>query len=103
MIAYLGWRLARAQGKDVAVSYLSRAEGEAVWKTGSLLSIDPQGACFATRAGDGAAGGEEIAECLPWGSIAAIRVAGHEAEAGRSDAEAREDAKPRAKALAAAE
>jgi hypothetical protein len=69
MIAYLGRRLARTRDGRITVRYLSKAEGDAVWKRGVLLSIDPQGACFATQEE-----ADQIAECLPWGSIGAIRV-----------------------------
>lgn len=82
MIAYLGRRLARNPGKPLAVRYLSKAEGEAIWRTGFLLSIDPQGACFATEDD-----GEDIAECLPWGSIAAIRINALKSDDGRDEAE----------------
>lgn len=69
MLTYLGRRLARSGKRPVFVTYLSKAEGEPVWRKGRLLSIDAQGACFETQQ-------EEliIAECLPWGSIGGIRI-----------------------------
>ena len=68
MIQYLGRLLARTRG-PFAVSYLSKAEGEPAWRDGRLLSIDPQGACFETGEGPAA-----FIECLPWGSIGAVRI-----------------------------
>jgi hypothetical protein len=69
MLRYLGNLLTRSPAHPVAVSYLSKAEGEPVWRDGHLVSVDPQGACFAMRDGE-----EIVAECLPWGSIGAIRI-----------------------------
>jgi hypothetical protein len=69
MIRYLGNLLTRSPAQPVTVSYLSKAEGDPVWRDGHLVSVDPQGACFETRDGD-----QLFAECLPWGSIGVIRV-----------------------------
>jgi hypothetical protein len=68
MIRYLGSLLSRSAGHPVAVRYLSKAEPDAVWRDGHLLSLDPQGACFAME-DQGV-----VVECLPWGVIGAIRV-----------------------------
>jgi hypothetical protein len=69
MLTYLGRLLLNTRKRPVHVSFLSRAEGELKWQEGDLLSVDPQGACFAYDFGE-----EHVAECLPWGSIAAIRI-----------------------------
>lgn len=69
MLQYLGRLLASHRGDPPRVHYLSKAEGEPVWRTGRLLGIDPQGATFETETEIG-----RVAECLPWGSIAAVRV-----------------------------
>ncbi|MBA4750986.1 MAG: hypothetical protein H2055_01985 [Sphingopyxis sp.] len=70
MLQYLGRLLASQRGDPPQVHYLSKAEPEPVWRTGRLLAIDPQGATFETEIENG-----RVAECLPWGSIAAVRVA----------------------------
>lgn len=69
MLTYLGRLLLNARKCPVRVRFLSKAEGEPKWQEGVLLSVDPHGACFACEFGD-----KPVAECLPWGSIAAIRV-----------------------------
>jgi hypothetical protein len=69
MLQYLGRLLASHRGEPPQVHYLSKAEGEPVWRTGRLLGIDPQGATFETEIEIG-----RVAECLPWGSLAAVRV-----------------------------
>ena len=69
MLQYLGRLLGADRNNPPPVAYLSKAEGEPVWRTGRLLSVDPQGATFETEI-DGA----RAAECLPWGSIGGVRV-----------------------------
>lgn len=74
MLQLLGRLLMRAQGGGLPVRYLSKAEGDPVWRDGSLVSIDTQGACF-ERAGDAG----RLVECLPWGSIAAVEIGAEDA------------------------
>jgi hypothetical protein len=69
MLQFLGRLLARDLQHPPRVDYLSKAESELVWREGRLLAVDPQGATFAA-----AIDGETVAECLPWGSIGAVRV-----------------------------
>jgi hypothetical protein len=69
MLQYLGRLLAAARDSPPPVAYLSKAEGEPVWRTGRLLGVDPQGATFETEID-----GIRSAESLPWGSIGAVRV-----------------------------
>lgn len=71
MLQFLGRLLVR-HGDGVAVRYLSKAEADVVWRDGRLLAIDPQGLVFETSAEDGG----QLTECLPWGSIGAVRLAG---------------------------
>lgn len=68
MIAYLGRKLAAGRA-PIAVQYLGRIEQEPQWLEGSLVAIDPQGACFIRSEED-----RTVTDCLPWGSIVAIRV-----------------------------
>src|SRR4051812_45323695 len=67
MLNYLG-RILSARRTPLAVRYLTTAEREPIWREGLLLAIDPQGASFATSENG------TIVECLPWGSIASIRI-----------------------------
>ncbi len=69
MLQFLGRLLAADRHNPPPVRYLSKAESEPVWRDGKLLAADPQGATFATIVDR-----RRIAECLPWGSIGAIRV-----------------------------
>ncbi len=69
MLQFLGRLLSADRADGTRIAYLSKAEAEPVWRTGRLLSVDPQGATFETEI-DGA----RAAECLPWGSIGAVRV-----------------------------
>lgn len=69
MIVYLGRMLAAAQNAPVQVQYLARLDAQPAWIDGQLLAIDPQGACFARGQDD-----QVVVDCLPWGSIAGIRV-----------------------------
>ncbi len=69
MLQLLGRLLMRAQGAALPVRYLSKAEGDPVWREGSLVSIDTQGACFERSDTTGS-----LIECLPWGSIAAVEI-----------------------------
>lgn len=77
MLQFLGRLLASHRGTPPHVHYLSKSEGEPIWRAGRLLAIDPQGATFETEVETG-----RVAECLPWGSIAAVRVALDAAHAG---------------------
>ena len=69
MLQFLGRLLAGDRAHPPLVRYLSRAEAEPEWREGRLMALDPQGAAFETRID-----GRPVAECLPWGSIAAIHV-----------------------------
>ena len=69
MMNYLIGRLRKAGKRPLDVRYLNKAEGDGAWCEGTLLAIDPQGLSF-LRCEDG----RPIAECLPWASVAAIRV-----------------------------
>lgn len=68
MLQFLGRLLTADRRNPPQVRYLSKAEGEPVWREGKLLAVDPQGATFATIVDR-----HSVAECLPWGSIGAIR------------------------------
>lgn len=69
MLQYLGRLITADRHGPPPVAYLSKAESDPVWRKGRLLAIDPQGATFETEID-----GRRTAECLPWGSIAAVRV-----------------------------
>lgn len=69
MLQFLGRLLAADRRNPPRVRYLSKAESEPVWRDGKLLSVDPQGATFATTIDEGS-----VAESLPWGSIGAVRA-----------------------------
>lgn len=69
MLQYLGRLISADRGNPPPAAYLSKAEGEPVWRTGRLIAIDPQGAAFETEID-----GKRACECLPWGSIGAVRV-----------------------------
>jgi hypothetical protein len=69
MLQFLGRLLAADRHNPPQVRYLSKAESEPVWRDGKLLAVDPQGATFATVIDQAS-----VAECLPWGSISAIRA-----------------------------
>lgn len=70
MLQYLGRLLAAHPDRTPSLRYLSKAEGDLVWREGRLIAIDPQGVVFQARID-----GDVVAECLPWGSIAAVQVA----------------------------
>jgi hypothetical protein len=72
LLSYLG-RLLSARRRPLRVRYLSKAEGEPAWRDGWLLALDNFGASFSA----GEHGGD--VECLPWGSIGGIRIAGEQA------------------------
>lgn len=76
MLTYLTSLLRRAGKEPVPVRYLSKAEGEGTWYDAQLWAVDPQGITFLR--GDGE---QRIADCLPWGSIAEIRIALEQEEA----------------------
>ncbi len=69
MLQFLGRLIANRPSDPPIVEYLSKAGAEAVWRRGRLLAIDPQGASFEVRESN-----RHFVECLPWGSIAAVRV-----------------------------
>lgn len=69
MLQYLGRLLSADRTNPPPVSYLNKAEPDASWRPGRLLAVDPQGATFETEID-----GMRTAECLPWGSIGAVRV-----------------------------
>jgi hypothetical protein len=69
MMNYLIGLLRKAGKEPLEIRYLNKAEGEGVWCDGRLLAIDPQGLSFLRLDGE-----RPIAECLPWGSVAAIRI-----------------------------
>lgn len=75
MLQFLGRLLGKDRHNPPRVSYLSKAEGEPVWREGRLLSVDPQGATFETMIDR-----RRVAECLPWGSIGAVRIGPAEGE-----------------------
>jgi hypothetical protein len=70
MLIYVMSLLRQAGKSAVCVRYLSTAEGERKWHDGQLWSVDSQGIVFLRRDGD-----QQIADCLPWASVAAIQVA----------------------------
>ena len=69
MLQFLGRLLAKGCQNPPQVRYLTKAESEPVWRDGKLLAVDPQGATFATIIDR-----VHVAECLPWGSIGAVRA-----------------------------
>lgn len=69
MLQFLGRLLGNQPHDPPKVGYLSKAEAEPAWREGRLLAVDPQGATFETMIDR-----RVVAECLPWGSIGAVRV-----------------------------
>jgi hypothetical protein len=70
MLNYLTGLLRRAGKEPVPVRYLSKAEGDGTWYEAQLWAVDAQGVTFRR-----ANGHQQIADCLPWGSVAAIEIA----------------------------
>lgn len=58
MLAYLGPLLYK-NAEGLSVAYLPKIADESAWRSGRLVGIDAQGACFLDS--------EDRVECLPWG------------------------------------
>lgn len=84
MLTWLG-RMLSARRRPLRVTFLSKAESDPVWREGWLISVDTQGASFASRAHGG------DVECLPWGSIGSIRIGERDAD---EEADAETEARP---------